>query len=51
MNKYINIKLKYEYLENIGALDEVQYKGKKITVAEGIMSTEVNGIPLFVGIE
>ena len=47
MNKYINIRLKYECLKNIGTLDEVQYKGKKMAVIESIISTEVNGILLF----
>ena len=51
LNKYINIKLKYECLENVDALDEIDIEEKRQTLSEVVMKAKKNGIPIFLGIE
>ena len=51
LNKFINIRLKYESLNNIGVLNEAVYHKKNQIVVEVIMAAKINGILLFVGIE
>ena len=51
LNKYINIRLKYECLEEVGILDEAEYQGKKKTLAEIIIEARKEGKQLFHGIE
>ena len=51
LNKCINIKLRYECLENVGILDEVLFNNEKSTVADIIMNVKKEGAPLFHGIE
>ena len=51
LNKFINIKLKYECLKNVGVLDKVYYQNKEKTVSEILMNAKKDRIPLFHGIE
>ena len=51
LKKCINIKLKYECLENFDALDKVTIEGKQQTLGEIIMKAKMNRTPLFQGIE
>lgn len=51
LNKCINIKLKYECLEDVGVLDEVEFNNEKSTLSEVIMSVKKEGASLFHGIE
>ena len=51
LNKCINIKLKYECLENVNALELAKYNGVEQIVSEVIMSIKSKGIPLFYSIE
>ena len=51
LNKFINIKLKYECLEDVGVLDEVKVQDQTKTLSEIFMNAKKNGISLFNGIE
>ena len=51
LNKFINIKLKYECLEDVGVLDAAKFQDQTKTLSEFIMSAKKNGIFLFSGIE
>jgi len=51
LNKFINIKLKFECLENVGVFDKAYYQNKEKTVSEILMNAKKDGIPLFHGIE
>ena len=51
LNKCINIKLKYECLENVDVLELAKYNRVEQTVSKVIMSVKSKGIPLFYGIE
>ena len=51
LNKCINIKLKYEYLENVDVLELAKYNGVEQIVSKVIMSIKSKGILLFHSIE
>lgn len=51
LNKHINIKLKYECIEDAGVLDETEFEGTRQTVSEVVMGAKHKGIPLFAGVE
>ena len=51
LNTYINIRLKYESLDNVEVLDKAVFTEKSQTFAEGLLDVKKNGIPLFLGVE
>ena len=51
LNKCINIKLRYECLEDVDILELAKYNGIEQTVSEVVMSIKSKGVPLFYGIE
>jgi len=51
LNKYINIRLKYECIKNVRVLDIAKYQGQEKPLSEIIMEAKKGGILLFHGIE
>lgn len=51
LNKFINIKLKYECLEDVGVLDAAKFQDQTKILSEFFMNAKKNGISLFNGIE
>ena len=51
LNRFINIKLKYECLEEVEVLDKSVHEGKENAISEIIMNAKKNGVLLFHRIE
>jgi len=51
LNQLLNVKLKYEFLEDTAVLADVEFNGKKITVAQVLIKAKMNGVFLFNGVE
>jgi len=51
LNKYINVKTKYEWLDDLQVLDEVTFNGKKMTISQILTKAKKNGVLLFKGVE
>ena len=51
LNQMINIKLKYEWLEDVSLLDQARFQGKNMTISQVLMNARVDGIKLINGIE
>ena len=51
LNKLLNIKMKYKWLENIQVHAEAEFNGKRMIVGQILMKAVSNGIHLFNGIK
>ena len=51
LDKLVNTKLRYEWFNKIGVLDQVSFQGKQMCVNQIIMKAKLNGILLFNRIE
>jgi len=51
LNRLINVKLNYEWLNDVSVLQKAKYRGQKGSLGQMIMDVRVRGIPIFNGVE
>ena len=51
LNQIINVRLKYEWLDEVGLYDLARYQGKQMTISQVLMNAKANGKKLINGIE
>ena len=51
LNRLLNVRLKYEWLEDFSVIGNAKYKGNKGSLGQILMSIKSKGIPLFKGVE
>ena len=51
INKLINVKLKYDWLEEVSVFDKARFQGKKMYLSQVLMKAKKNGMNLITGVE